>query len=311
MKGAFQSIFPLLTLLAAAPAYGVIVAGTSGTGNNNATQGGLDAYLDTTTHAAFPYWNNLVRVGNASGVYLGYNPATMRGWVLSANHIGAPSSITVAGTSYSVTGGTTRIASTDLKLYEISGAPSLPSVPLASMVATAGEFALMFGRGFTASTTAPYSWVAPGFNEANANRWGTNTIEGNYLVNIGTISSPNVQPYLVVDFDGPSGAGATAYDAQGASGDSGGGLFIQRGGVWEVSGIAHFVDDGPDFLELSATGDNVVNPSQYGDFTAYSDVRSHVLSINGFTGTLIPESGGTVLLLAVCGLCLRRRRADG
>ena len=56
-----------------------------------------------------------------------------------------------------------------------------------------------------------------------------------------------------------------------------------------LSGAAHFVDDGPDFLELVATGDDVVNPSQPGDFTAYSDISSHLAEINSITGTLIPE----------------------
>ncbi|MCU0750773.1 MAG: hypothetical protein MUF13_14635, partial [Akkermansiaceae bacterium] len=62
----------------------VIVAGISGTGNNNGSKAGLDSYLSTTAYAAFPYWNNMVRVSDASGVYLGYNPSTMRGWVMSA-----------------------------------------------------------------------------------------------------------------------------------------------------------------------------------------------------------------------------------
>jgi hypothetical protein len=301
--------------LAARPASAVIVGGTLGTGNNNATQAGLDSYLATSSLAAFPYWNNLVRVGNASGVYLGYNPSTLRGWVLSANHIGAPASITVAGTSYAVlnppSGGTAQIGSSDLKVYEIAGAPSLPSVPLASVHASYGEFALMFGRAFTNNTTAPYTWVWPGGDEANANRWGTNTVEGGYLVNLGTDEDPNVQPYLVTDFDGPSDPGVTAYDAQGATGDSGGGLFILRGGVWELSGIAHFVDDGPDFLEVGETGDDVVNPSQYGDFTAYTDVRSYAAAISATTGALVPEPSSALLLTAASGLMWRRRVSRG
>jgi len=54
-------------------------------------------------------------------------------------------------------------------------------------------------------------------------------------------------------------------------------------------GIAHFVDDGPDFLEAIETGDNLTNPSQPGDFTAYSDILSHAAAINAVTGTLIPS----------------------
>jgi hypothetical protein len=306
----------LAAMLAARPAGAVIVAGIDGKGKNNDTQAGLVAYLADSSQTAFPYWNNLVRVNSASGVYLGYNPSTMRGWVLTAQHVGVPSSITVAGSPYTVAGGT-QIGSSDLRLLQIGGGvadpmlPLLPTVPIASAAASVGDFLLMFGRASTNSTSAPYPWVAPGSDEANGMRWGTNTIEGKYLVNIGTVSSRNDQPYLVVDFDGPTDAGATAYDAQGAAGDSGGGLFIERNGIWELSGIAHFVDDGPDFLEAAPTGDNAVKPSQYGDFTAYTDTHSYAQFISGYTGTLIPEPGGAVLLLAACGLCLRRHRADG
>ncbi|RPJ33874.1 MAG: PEP-CTERM sorting domain-containing protein [Verrucomicrobiaceae bacterium] len=308
MTGKLRIAVAFFALAVGQPAGAVIVGGTYGSGNNNATQTGLDAYLSTTTYAAFPYWNNLVRVGNASGVYLGYNPSTMRGWVLSANHITAPTSITVADNAYTVTGGTTRIGTSDLKLYEISGGPLLPSVPLASVFASNGEFALMLGRGFTNDTSAPYTWVAPGSDEANGARWGTNTIEGNYLLNFGTIEKPDLQSYLVVDFDGPNYPGVTDYDAQGAAGDSGGGLFIHRSGVWELSGIAHFVDDGPDFLEKPETGDGVTNPSQYGDFTAYADVHSYLSSITSVTGTLIPEPSHSALLAGAVLVFLARRR---
>jgi hypothetical protein len=312
--GIFQFITPAVCAiwLCVQPVHAVIVAGTLGTGNNNATQAGLDDFLSTTSQASFPFWNNLVRVGNASGVYLGYNPSTMIGWVLGANHVSAPSSITVAGQSYTVASGA-RLGSSDLKLYQITttgdqSLPGLPSVPIASAIANTGDFVLMFGRGFTNNTTAPYSWVAPGSNEANATRWGTNTIDGSYLVNLGTAQAPNWQPYLVVDFDGPGDPGATAYDAQGATGDSGGGLFIQRGGTWELSGIAHFVDDGPDFLESGETGDNVTNPSQYGDFTAYTDVRSYASVIQSASGTLVPEPSLAVLVALGAALMLGRRR---
>jgi hypothetical protein len=297
--------------LAAQPAGAVIVGGLQGTGNNNNSQAGLDAYLATTSYAAFPYWNNLVRVADASGIYLGYNPATMRGWVLSAYHVTTPASITVAGNSYSILGGTTRIGSSDLKLYEIGGGPpmpSLPSVPLASVYATNGEFSLMFGRGYTNDTSGPFDWETPGTSDANGMRWGTNTIQGSYLLNLGTQQNPNVQPYLAVDFDDNNDPGFTAYDAQASLGDSGGGIFIIRNGVWELSGIAHLVDDGPDFFESSPTGDGAVNPSQYGDFSAYTDVRSYRTTITGVTGSLVPEPSSALLLAGGLALALRRRR---
>lgn len=303
----------MLWAVSALPVSAVIVAGTLGTGNNNSTQAGLDAYLASSSYAEFPYWDNLVRVSNASGVYLGYNPSTMRGWVLSANHVTKPTSITVGGNAYSVTGTGTQLGSSDMILYEIGGGlsdpalPALPTVPLAEIAATAGEFLLMSGRGFTTSTVAPYTWGSPGTSDANGTRWATNTVEGTALVNIGTALAPNLQPYVVVDFDGPGDPGVTAYDGQGSTGDSGGGIFIYRGGEWQLSGIAHFVDDGPDFLEPIPSGDNTVNPSQPGDFTAYTDVFSYAVIIEGQTGSLVPEPS-VVSLVALAALALGRHR---
>lgn len=288
---------------------GVIVAGTSGTGYNNDTQAGLSNYLNSETLAMFPYWQNLVRVGNASGVYLGYNPNTSRGWVLSANHVAAPTSITVGGNTYTVQS-STRIGTSDLRLYEIGGGvsdpalPSLSSITLASSPAINGDFVLMFGRGFTNSTESPFTWETPGGSESNGMRWGTNTVT--------QLSTVDSHPYIVTNFSNPDDPSVTAFEAQGATGDSGGGLFIYRSGQWQLSGIAHFVDDGPDFLEPeeSPTGDGIVNPSQFGDFTAYSDVHSHLVAIQGVTGTVIPEPSSLWLLLPGVGLLLLRKRGD-
>jgi hypothetical protein len=314
MKSSIISTAALWALAGSAQA--VIVAGTSGTGNNNNTQAGLDGYLTGASLTAFPYWGNLVRVSNASGVYLGYNDSTQRGWVLSAAHIGPkPTSITVGGSAYTVIGTGTVVGSSDLILYQFGGVgnppmPTLPTVPLASILATSGEQSLMFGRGYTNNTSGPYTWQDPGTNPSNGMRWGSNTIELNASVNIGTVPSPNVQPYVVVDFDGLGDPGVTAFDAQGSVGDSGGGLFALRAGVWELTGIAHFVDDGPDFLEAVATGDNLTNPSQTGDFTAYSDVFTKTGTISGFTGTLVPEPSTLLLISPALLLLLRRRRCE-
>lgn len=296
------------------PATAVIVGGSSGTGNNNNTQAGLDSYLSTASLDAFPYWENLIQFNSASGVYLGYNASTQRGWVLSADHVTSASTVTIAGNTYTVSGSGTLVGSTDMRLFEIGGditdpaLPSLPSIPLASILASSSETALMLGRGYTSDTSSPYSWVSPGTSAANGIRWGSNTVEFTATVNLGTAMAPNLQPYIVTDFDDSGDAGATEFDAQGATGDSGGGIFVLRSGVWELAGIAHFVDDGPDFLEEIATGDDTVNPSEYGDFTAYSDVFSKVSTINGITGTLIPEPGSTVLTLLACLTLHRRKR---
>ena len=295
----------LLTyLVMLTPAGAVIVGGTLGTGNNNEGEAGLQGYLSSDSYPAFDYFGNLVRVSDASGIYLGYNPSTMVGWVLSANHITPePTSITVGGSSYTVTGTGTQIGTTDLILYQIGGLgdpvlPTLPSVPLASTFAVTGEFLLMTGRGFTTSSSYPYPWGSPGFSDLATNRWATNTVEFNALV--------SGNPYIVTDFDSPLNPLVTAYEGQASLGDSGGGMFILRGGEWILAGVAHFVDDGPDFLITPSTG---TNPTEYGDYSAYSDIASNVAAINAVTGTLVPEPSSVLIVsLSGAGMLLRRRR---
>ena len=277
----------------------IIVGGTLGTGNNNASEAGLQSYLSDNSYSSFGYWGNLVRVSNASGIYLGYNATTLTGWVLSANHIGPePATITVAGNSYSVSGLGTQIGSTDLILYEIGGGmgdpalPSLSTVPLATTVATSGEFLIMTGRGFTASSTYSYPWTDPGTSDLNGMRWGTNTVEFNYT------SGSN---YIITDFDAPANPETTAFEGQGSVGDSGGGIFINRGGQWVLSGIAHFVDAGPD-------SDPAVDPAEYGDYTGYTDIKSYLPDINLKTGTLVPEPSTGILAMVMATMLLTQRR---
>ncbi len=305
-----KMVSALMLLLGFSPerAAAIIVGGTQGTGNNNAGEAGLHSYLSTTSYGSFGYWGNLVRVSDASGVYLGYNATTLTGWVLSAAHIGPePTSITVAGSSYSVSGLGTQIGTTDLILYEIGGGmgdpalPTLSTVPLATTVATSGEFLVMAGRGFTTSSTYSYPWGAPGTNDANGMRWGTNTVEFNANV-VGN-------NYIITDFDAPVSPQTTAFEGQASLGDSGGGIFINRGGQWVLSGIAHFVDAGPVFDPT--VGGQTTNPAEYGDYTGYTDIKSYLPIINGFTGVLVPEpSSGLLAMVTVSMALIRRQRRD-
>ncbi|MFT4177468.1 MAG: PEP-CTERM sorting domain-containing protein [Luteolibacter sp.] len=254
--------------------HAVIVVG----GIHNDDPASLTTYLSTTSYDDFPYWQNLVTVSNASGVYLGYNPTTQSGWVLSAKHINPlAATVTVAGTAYTVID-TRDIGSTDLRLYQIDLTGPIAGVQdivFASQAATVGEFVLMTGRGYSSATSSPYTWGSPG-----AMSWGTNVIEG--------FQTSGGNPYILTDFDA---SGATDYEGQGATGDSGGGLFIYRNGIWELVGIGYGV---------SRNGE-----ARYGDVTAYSDVYASL----GLIQQAIPETSTTALLaLAGLGLGLRRRR---
>lgn len=304
------SLIRLVSLVAAAffagatGASAIIVGDPLGNIVDNTDPAVLDAHLAGESLPAFNYWQNQVFVNNASGVYLGYDASTLTGWVLGAAHVGNPASIDVGGISYSVTS-SIPIGSSDMVLHTLdvsSATPSLAAVILAAEAASGGETALMFGRGYSSSATYPFDWAGPG---GAFMRWGTNTVAGTSIVDISPPadppSPPNEQPYVITAFDDPSSSSWTAYEGQGSEGDSGGGLFILRDGVWQLAGIAHFVYD-PD--------EDPVNPSEYGDYTGYSDIYAHLATITGHTGTLIPEPSSLALLSGTVPLLFLRRRGS-
>lgn len=301
----------------AGSASAVIVGGINGNGINNASEAGLQSVLASSSLPAFPYWGNMLRYSDASGIYLGYNATTMEGWVLSAEHITETTGITIGGHSYSfidpqpansnVNG--TRIVSsgvnTDLILYKFSvnggnPIPSLPTVKISDSAPSVGSLMIMAGRGMrlgagtgSEDTTAPYSWGTPGTSDAVPMRWGFNHMEF-------THTDAGGAKYLITDFDAP-GFG-TGIDGQAALGDSGGGAFILRNGEWRLGGVAYATADGPDADALS-------NPAGFGDYTLYTDVYAYRSEIIALTGTLVPEPSSMLLgSFGVLALALRRKR---
>lgn len=305
------------SLAMAGSASAIIVGGTSGNGTNNAGEAGLQVVLSNSSLPAFPYWGNMLRYSDASGIYLGYNSNTMEGWVLSAAHITESTGIKIGGHTYSfidplpadsnVNG--TRIVSsgvdTDLILYKFSVTgsnpiPALPKVELLDTTPTIGSLMIMAGRGMrlgagtgSEDVTAPYSWGTPGTSDVVPMRWGFNQVEFGF-----TNAGIN---YLATDFDAP-GLGS-GIDGQAALGDSGGGAFIFNQGTWKLGGVAYATADG------SLDADTVVNPASYGDFTLFTDVYSYRSEISALTGTLVPEPSSMLLGgFGVLAMVLRRRR---
>lgn len=294
----------------------VIVGGVYGDGNTNAGESGLQAVLSNSALNPFPYWGNLVRYSDASGIYLGYNASTMEGWMLSAEHITEATGVKIGGHTYSfidpqpgnsnqngiriVSGG----VNTDLVLYKFSVTdlnpiPSLPKVELVNTAASTGSLLIMAGRGMRSGAgtgsediTAPYAWGTPGTSDAVPFRWGFNQVDVLY-------TDPSGAKYLVTDFDAP-GFG-TGIDGQGALGDSGGGAFVLRNGVWMLGGVTYATADG--------SGDSLTNPAGYGDYTFFTDVYAYRSEITALTGTLVPEPSSMMLGgIGVIALVLRRKR---
>jgi hypothetical protein len=303
--------------LLALPAGAVIVGGTNGDGFNNAGGSTLQTFLTTASAPAFPYWNNLIRYSDASAIYLGYNPSTMEGWVLSANHITETTNITVGGYTYpfidplplDANQNGTRLVpggvNTDLVLYKFSvgGAapiPVLPTIAISTSAAAVGESMIMAGRGLrlnagtgSEDTVAPYSWGTPGTSDAVPFRWGSNLVGG-----VGIFDGAGGE-YIATNFNAPGTS--TAFDGQASLGDSGGSGFILRGGAWWLAGLMYAVDDGPD-------ADALVDPAGYGDVTYFTDVYAYRSDIAGITGTLVPEPS-VCSLLAMALMVWKRRRS--
>lgn len=300
-------------------AQAVIVGGTNGDGLNNADNTTLQNYLSSVSVAAFPYWNNLIRYSDASSIYLGYNPLTMQGWVLSANHITETTGITIGGHHYTfidplpanlgqngtlITSGP---VNTDLVLYKFSVGglnpiPTLPTVPLLSSAVQLGDSLIMAGRGMRLGagtvgedTVAPYSWGTPGTSDSVPFRWGSNIVGAVNFVD------PNNTVNFRTNFNQPGQS--TAYDGQAALGDSGGSGFVLRDGQWWLAGVMVGVDDGPD-------SEATASPAGYLDITNFNDVAFYRTEIQGITGALIPEPSSLLLISPALLLLLRRRRCE-
>ena len=305
------------SLLMVGPASAIIVGGSGGDGTNNAGEAGLQTVLANSSLPAFPYFGNMLRYSDASGIYLGYNSNTMEGWVLSAEHITEGTGIKIGGYTYSFidpqpansnVNGTRIISSgvsTDLMLYKfsvtgINPIPALPKVEIIDTTPTLGSLLIMAGRGMRSGAgtgsedlTAPYSWGTPGTSDSVPMRWGFNHLDLNY-------TDANGAKFLITDFDEP-GQG-TGLDGQAALGDSGGGAFILDQGKWKLSGVAYATADGSD-------ADTAVNPAGYGDLTLFSDVYAYRTDIFAITGTLVPEPSSMLLGgFGVLALALRRKR---
>ncbi|MFM7182981.1 MAG: hypothetical protein ACKO2G_16170 [Verrucomicrobiales bacterium] len=292
-------------------AMGVIVGGPNGDGLGNASVSALQTHLAGQALPAFPFWDNLLRVSDSSGVYLGRNASTGRGWVITAAHVTTlavgSGTVTVAGQAYTVreshiikhpnASGT---ANTDIRLYGIGGnigdpvLPSLPAVPILQSAVVEGDALVLTGRGRrqqlpSEDITVPYDWDGAA-DEANQltrqMRWGSNhvgiyTPAGSVLFPV-AFPGPHGVTYFASVFDDPS-LGGTAFEGQVALLDSGGGSFVRRGAAWFLAGTNSLVADGPD-------PDSIANPCGYGDFSIMAHLPSYRLQIETITGALVPRS---------------------
>lgn len=224
----------LLFTIHAEIARAVIISAGNGAGNTSAP-------------ADDPGFANVGWRGGGSAIYLGNQ------WVLTAGHVGVGPTI-FQGVAYGAVPdsqvalvnppGVSFTSQTDLLLYRIDGLPPLPSLEIGASVPGVGSDVALIGRGRDRSPSLAYwdpSWLPTAVPSAysgfawsvtNTMRWGTNKIDAIHVLQ--SVSNTSEMSF-VMDFD----QAGTAFESQGAPGDSGGAVFFKNSstGQWSLAGM--------------------------------------------------------------------------
>lgn len=291
-----------LALWAVQPAGALVVHGPNDTTVNPAEYPGWEN--------GDPGWNNHTSSGQ-DYVYLGDS------WVLQALHTGVPTLAHFGGQSFTPIPGQSFVvpnppgrglsATTDLRLFRINGDPGLPPLTIASQPVPVGAEVVMIAQGqprqdemthWQVDTSDDENWiwteVATGgnfhgyksFSGTREKRWGTNRIahantvlSGSQpnvtgVVALGTESNPRHIVSLFTKFDE---TGGTAFEAQAVTGDSGGSVFYQRDGQWELIGIMNAV-----LLYDNQSKSRAIfgNATSFADLATYHDAITSIMETN-------------------------------
>ncbi len=291
-------------------ARGVVFVGTGDPSFNTTAPGG--GYADSG-------WQFLGYYGS----YLG--TAISPQHFITAQHFGTQGGSFVQDSLF--TGGPTVSHAIDLsanggRIYQITGS-SFASFAELYLGGGVGQEVVMTGRGgqrgseVLGSLGEPRGWEHTPTD--GVTRWGTNELTGTVGSGVGT--------KWVARFDG---SGGTLFEAGLSEGDSGGGMFIQDGGVWKLAGVNFSIDglfdtnnvvgDGSEFagsltdfggfwVGSDATGWNLVPdlPGNQASGLYFSSVTANAGAIQAIIA--VPEPTGAGLVgLVLAGVALRRRR---
>jgi hypothetical protein len=236
--------------------------------------------------------------------------------VITGWHVGENDFI-LNGTTYSrVLGSSIRVKNadntdTDLRLFRITSDPGLANLSMITSPLAVNSSLTLIGYGRNRETgqthwnitvvpgpdndiwtevTPPPPANASGYKWATGNtkRWGTNTLEGFQTFNAG---NGNVTGFYT-DFDN------TTNEAQGSTGDSGGGVFYFDGTQWQLAGL---------MLAIGGFDGQPSETSVFGNRTFMADLSEY----QSWIMVAIPEPSTYALLLlgvAVLGWTRWQRR---
>ena len=292
-------LLALCVLCLGAPGSAVVIATGDGSGNTSAPPDD-------------PGWAAVGLAGGLTGVYLG------NGWVLTASHVGERA-ITFEGVTYQPVVGskiqmmTSEAYTADLIVYQIEGDPDLPAIVLAQTPPVAGvDQVILIGQGWNREATLtnwtssfteapPGPIVYSGYKRATgrALRWGQDVVtETDRLI---ALAGHNTHSFLS-RFDA---SGSDVPDeAHAVNGDSGGAVFLKRGGSWELVGIL--------FARTSET-DQPVDTAVFGNESVSVDIsfyRDQILDATAPPIPVLPLAALTALsgaLLVSARAALRSR----
>ncbi len=305
--------------LSAAPCRAIVFEATADPTHNTTAPTG--AY----TNSGWQYEGNY-------GSYLGTMIAPQ--YFITAQHIGiagstfTQSSLFSGGvsTTYNIdtsaNGGTGYwdIAGTDLRIFKIQQTFSTYA-PLYTGSSETGLTMEINGKGGPRGADVLVGGVLHGWQDTNPDgtaRWGTNTVSGIYSSAIGDL--------LTASFS----ASGTAEESTLSNGDSGGGVFVDDGGIWKLAGVNYSIDgmfdtnnvvgDGSEFNAALFDRGGLYQGSDAFGWTKITDlpldnpssmyasrISTSAASIMSITAVPEPQSALLIVLALSVGLLQRRR----
>lgn len=155
-------------------------------------------------------------------------------YIVTSAHVGAVgSSFVYQGTTYTATDKFLDPNAPDLAIYKINGTLS-SYAPIYSGSGEQGSSMITFGRSGPPGTSTTTDGVS-----LNGWLWQSGTTTLSWGTNVVSLAGPiGGAQYLVWKFDRTLGPNTGAL----AAGDSGGGVFVQVGGVWYLAGVNYAAD---------------------------------------------------------------------